>query len=154
MHFFQIAFLTCLFIGVQGSSDNHFVPPPGPVFPTDSIYKKPHDFSQTLFYKSPLTNSKFVEIHQPFPDQDNFRNFPKIPEITQESEAIFPFSKPSHSFSPSLAEPVLFDERPPILIRRPTTIIRKPSVFRKRRPKHFRLKMPRFRFRKNPFGLL
>ena len=149
MHFFQIAFLTCLFIGVQGSSDNHFVPPPGPVFPTDSIYKKPHDFSQTLFYKSPLTNSKFVEINQPFPDHDN------LPKITQESEAIVTFSNPSDSFSHSPIEPeVLFDERPPIIIRKPTKIIRKPPVFHKRRPKHFRLKMPRLRFRKNPFGLL
>ena len=139
--------MACLFLGVQGSSD--FVPPPGPVFPTDSIYEKPHDFSQTLFYKSPLTNSKFVEINQPFPDHDN------LPEITQESEAIVTFSSPSDSFSHSPIEPeVLFDERPPIIIRKPTKIIRKPPVFHKRRPKHFRLKMPRLRLRKNPFGLL
>ena len=136
---------------MQGSSNDDFVPPPGPVFPTDSIYEKPKDFSQTLYYKSPLTNSKFVEIHQPFPDHTDHDNFP---EITQQSEAIVPFSKPSNLFSPSQAEPVLFDERPPILIKRPTKIIRKLPVFRKRRPKHFRLKMPRFRFRKNPFGLL
>ena len=56
---------------MQGSSNDDFVPPPGPVFPTDLIYEKPKDFSQTLYYKSPLTNSKFVEINQSFPDHDN-----------------------------------------------------------------------------------
>ena len=122
------------------------MPPPGPVFNSDSIYEH-YDFSQTLFYKSPETKSKLVAINPSHSDHD-------IATSTQVNEPTSSFVKPFHSFSPT-PKPNKVHERPRLKpIRYPKKIMRKPRpmVFG-RRPRPIHLRMPLFFIRKIPFPL-